>query len=135
MRGQMSEKTTDFPAQKIMPLQTKSIGGSESAAQQNNTRPIPEKVREFLNTQQNGKPEWIRPPKQGVEFYCGFSRARLYQGAKDGDFRSVSIRKPGQTKGTRLFHLQSILDFIANFEQAADSSQAAKSMQTPGVSE
>jgi hypothetical protein len=105
-----------------MPLKIKEpIGGSESNAQNINTttRPIPEKARELLNSQSNGRPEWVRPPKNGVEFYCGFSRARLYQGAADGDFRSVSIRKPGMTKGTRLFHLQSILDFIAKCEQDA----------------
>jgi hypothetical protein len=34
-----------------------------------------------------------------------------------GHFRSVSIRAPGQVKGTRLFHLQSILDFISKCEQ------------------
>ena len=103
-----------------MTLQVKPIVGSESTARQTNTRPIPEKARELLNTQQNGKPEWIRAPRGGgVEFYTGFSRARLYQGAKDKEFRSVSIRKPGQTKGCRLFHLQSILDFIAQCEQDA----------------
>ena len=104
-----------------MPQQIKPIGGSESQAQNiTNTRPIPEKARELLNAQQNGKPEWIRAPRGGgVEFYSGFSRSRLYQGANDGEFRSVSIRKPGQTKGCRLFHLQSILDFIAKCEQDA----------------
>jgi hypothetical protein len=81
------------------------------------TRPLPTKARELLNDQANGLPVWIRSPKQGVEFYTGFSRARLYQGAADGDFRSISIRKPGMVKGTRLFHLQSILDFIARCEQ------------------
>jgi hypothetical protein len=94
-----------------------NIGGNASAPQI--TRPVPAKARELLNDQHNGRPEWVRSPKQGVEFYSGFSRARLYQGAADGDFRSVSIRKPGQTKGTRLFHLQSILDFIARCEQSA----------------
>jgi hypothetical protein len=103
-----------------MTLQVKPIVGSESIARQTNTRPIPEKARALLNDQHNGFPCWIRAPRGGgVEFYSGFSRARLYQGAKDGDFRSVSIRKPGQTKGCRLFHLQSILDFIARCEQQA----------------
>ena len=101
-----------------MPLQSKPIGGSVcNALNITNTRPIPVKARELLNTQQNGRPEWVRPPKLGVEFYTGFSRARLYKGAKDGDFRSVSIRKLGQVKGTRLFHLQSILDFISKCEK------------------
>ena len=99
-----------------MPLQTKPIAGGSNARQ---SRPVSAKAREILQDQSNGLPVWIRPPKQGVEFYSGFSRARLYQGANDGDFRSVSIRKPGQVKGTRLFHLQSILDFIAKCEQQA----------------
>ena len=84
------------------------------------------KSAELLSHQANGRPEWIRPPKSGLEFYSGFSRARLYQGAKDGDFRSVSIRKPGQVKGTRLFHLQSILDFIARCEKSAAEETAAQ---------
>ena len=100
-----------------MPEQIKPIVGGRNARE--TTRPVPAKVRELLQDQSNGRPEWVRPPKNGVEFYSGFSRARLYQGAADGDFRSVSIRKPGQVKGTRLFHLQSILDFIAKCEQQA----------------
>ena len=82
-----------------------------------NTRPVSAKARELLNDQSNGLPVWIRPPKQGVEFYSGFSRAKLYEGAGKGYFRSVSIREPGQVKGTRLFHLQSVLDFITRCEQ------------------
>lgn len=93
---------------------TSNVG---SNAQQTNTRPVPAKARELLNDQSNGLPVWIRSPKAGVEFYCGFSRAKLYEGAGKGYFRSVSIRQPGQVKGTRLFHLQSILDFIAKCEQ------------------
>jgi hypothetical protein len=84
------------------------------------TRPMPAMARELLQAQQtNGRPEWCRAPKQGVEFYSGFSRAKLYELAGSGQIRSVSIRQPGQVKGTRLFHLQSILDFIARCEQQA----------------
>jgi hypothetical protein len=100
-----------------MPEQIKPIVGSNA---RETTRPVPVKARELLNAQQNGKPEWIRAPRGGgVEFYTGLSRARLYQGAKDGEFRSVSIRKPGQSKGCRLWHLQSILNFIERCEQEA----------------
>ncbi len=90
------------------------------------TRPIPAKARELLQDQCSGRPVWIRPPKTGVEFYSGFSRARLYQGAADGEFRSVSIRKPGQTKGCRLFNLQSILDFVEKCEQQANQTAGAQ---------
>jgi hypothetical protein len=64
----------------------------------------------------NGLPVWIRSPKTGTEFYSGFSRAKLYELAAEGKIESRSIRKPGQVKGTRLFKLQSILDFIEGCE-------------------
>jgi len=94
-----------------------STPANSSVKLADSTRSIPAKARELLNDQSNGLPVWIRSPKQGVEFYTGFSRAKLYEGAGKGHFRSVSIREPGQVKGTRLFHLQSILDFIAKCEQ------------------
>lgn len=107
-----------------MPIISTDTGGSNA---QPTSRPVPAKARELLNDQSNGRPVWVRSPKHGVEFYSGFSRPRLYQGAADGEFRSVSIRKPGQTKGTRLFHLQSILDFIEKCERrAADETATEK---------
>ena len=57
-------------------------------------------------------PLWIRAPKKGPEHWTGFSRSKLYELAKDGKIRSVSIRDPGQEKGTRLFELKSILALI-----------------------
>jgi hypothetical protein len=90
-----------------------------SNARTKNTRPVPAKARELLSDQSNGRPVWVRPPKHGVEFYTGFSRAKLYEGAGKGHFRSVSIREPGQVKGTRLFNLASILAYIEKCEQAA----------------
>ena len=83
------------------------------------TRPVPAKARELLQDQSNGLPVWIRSPKQGVEFHSGLSRSKLYELAGKHYIRSVSIREPGQVKGTRLFHLQSILDFIAQCEASA----------------
>ena len=87
--------------------------------QQHTARPLSPKAAELLQERQRGLPIWIRSPKFGTEFYCGFSRAKLYEGAGNGHFRSVSIREPGQVKGTRLFHLQSILDFIERCEKDA----------------
>ena len=81
-----------------------SINNVGNQAQQT-TRPVSAKARELLQDQSAGQPIWIRAPKYGVDFYTGFSRAKLYEGAGKGHFRSVSIREPGQVKGTRLFHL------------------------------
>lgn len=68
-------------------------------------------------------PVWIRSPRSGPEHYCGFSRAKLYELAGDGKIRSVSIRAKGRSKGTRLFHLGSILDFVARCEADATATE------------
>jgi len=72
------------------------------------------KSRERVDQQEQigARPVWIRPPKNGNEFWSGFSRSKLYELAGRGKIRTVSIREPGQDKGTRLFELKSILDFI-----------------------
>jgi hypothetical protein len=77
------------------------------------------RLEAFLAERQEGLPVWVRSPKSGTEHYTGFSRAKLYEGAAKGHFRSVSIREPGQIKGTRLFHLASILAFIERSEAEA----------------
>lgn len=82
-------------------------------------RSVAPKAAELLQDRNGPLPVWIRVPAQGHEFYSGFSRARLYQLAAEGKVRSVSIREPGQIRGTRLFHLASILDFISRCEQEA----------------
>jgi len=73
----------------------------------------------------------LASPKTGPERYSGFSRAKLYELAGKGAIRSVSIREPGQTKGTRLFNLASILTFIEKCEQnAADEAAKATTGET-----
>jgi hypothetical protein len=101
---------------------TNDVGGNSRSAK----RPIPAKARELLGDQSNGRPIWIRSPKQGVEFFSGFSRSKLYSLAGKGVIRSVSIREPGQVKGTRLFNLQSILDFIAQCEASVGTGEAGE---------
>jgi hypothetical protein len=57
-------------------------------------------------------PVWIRAPKSGPEYWTGFGRSKLYELHGRGRIKSKSIREPGQIKGTRLFNLRSILDYI-----------------------
>lgn len=71
---------------------------------------------DLLAERESRRPVWLRAPKSGPEHYTGFSRAKLYELAGQRKIRSVSIRQPGQVKGTRLFHLQSVLDYIASCE-------------------
>ncbi len=76
----------------------------------------------------NCRPEFIRLPKLGLCPITGLSRSKLYDliSPNEGNgfkppVRSVSLRKPGQTKGTRLIVLQSLLAYlrgeVAAFQQ------------------
>ena len=93
-----------------MPLQIKPIAGGSNARE--TTKPVSAKARELLQDQSAGRSVWIRPPKQGVEFYSGLSRAKLYELGGKGLIVTRSLRDPGAIKGTRLFLLQSVLDYI-----------------------
>ena len=92
---------------------TDTTNGGTSASK---TRLAPQ-ARELLQDRNGNLPIWIRSPKAGTEFYTGTSRAKLYELAGAGKIVSRSIREPGQIKGTRLFLLQSILDFIASCDE------------------
>lgn len=83
------------------------------------------RVSELVSDTNGQRPVWIRGPKIGPEHYSGFSRSKLYLLDAEKKIRSVSIREPGQIKGTRLFHLQSILDFIERCERGAHDGEAA----------
>ena len=84
-------------------------------------RKLSPQVTELMVERDGLLPVWIRSPKGGPEHYTGFTRSKLYQLAGEGKIRSVSIREPGRVKGTRLFHLASILDFIARCEAEAEA--------------
>jgi hypothetical protein len=66
-------------------------------------------------------PVWIRAPQTGREHYTGLTRSKLYELAGKGHIRSVSIRQPGQVRGTRLFYLGSILNFLESCDESASS--------------
>jgi hypothetical protein len=85
------------------------------------SRPLSPKAGELLQERARGLPVWIRAPKTGEEFYSGFSRAKLYQLAGERHIRTASIREPGKVRGTRLFHLQSILEFITKCEEQGET--------------
>ena len=67
----------------------------------------------------NCRPEFIRLPKLGLCPITGLSRSKLYDliSPNEGNgfkppVKSVSLRKRGQAKGTRLIVLQSLLDYL-----------------------
>lgn len=67
-------------------------------------------------------PIWIRGPRGGSrDHYCGLGRSRLYQLAAEGKIKSASLKPAGALRGTRLFHLGSILSLI---EKSVEEPQA-----------
>ena len=66
----------------------------------------------LLAERKGNLPIWIRAPKFGPEFYTGLTRPKLYDLAARGLIRTCSLREPHQVQGTRLFNLQSVLDYI-----------------------
>ncbi len=82
-------------------------------------RSAKDQARELLQEQSKGRPVWVRAPIDGHERFTGLTRAKLYELAGKGAIRSVSLREPGRTRGCRLFHLQSILDYIERAEAAS----------------
>jgi hypothetical protein len=74
-------------------------------------------------------PVWVRANTRGPEHFTSLGRSKLYELAGKSLIRSVSIRQPGQVKGTRLFHLQSVLDYVASCEVApSDTPEETKSV-------
>lgn len=95
--------------------------------EQNKPLQLSPTAAELLRDRQGSLPVYIRSPKSGTEFYTGLSRAKLYQLASAGKIRSVSIRQPGQTRGTRLFLLASIVSFL----ESCGADPASQSVATP----
>jgi hypothetical protein len=65
------------------------------------------------NTPPDSTQLWLRD-KQAVHRFA-ISRTKLFKLAKDGKIRSVSLREPGTARGTRLFCVKSIEDYIESF--------------------
>ena len=58
----------------------------------------------------SAKPEWLRIPEATKLF--GISRSKLYELITAGHIRSISLRKRGQVKGTRLIDYDSLCAFL-----------------------
>ncbi len=65
------------------------------------------------------KPEFIRLPKGGLCPWTGLSRAKMNElilpcsyNEFNPPVKSVCLRKPGASKGARLVHLKSLLDYL-----------------------
>jgi hypothetical protein len=73
--------------------------------------------------QSSTEPEW---GDEKVIFRCfGLTRTPLFNLRKAGKIRSVSTAHGGATYGKRLFHVQSVRDFLEAQEIAENSSKEA----------
>lgn len=95
----------------------------------NQARPgAEEQARERLSeTQRVGSkslPVWIRCPKTGYCQWTGLSRGKLYDLFWSKKIRAISLKEPGRKHGVRLFHLESILSYIAEVEAQAKQTEA-----------
>src|ERR1700688_18147 len=87
----------------------KAVSGGEEGTRAPQLSPV---ATDLVRDRSNGLPVWIRAPKRGPEFYSGFTRPKLYELAANGRIRTCSVREPGRMRGTRLFNLASILEYI-----------------------
>ena len=95
------------------------ISWSETSGGQTGTTTAPNAAPVVVAATPNCRPEFIRLPKLGLCPITGLSRSKLYDliSPNEGNgfkppVKSVSLRKPGQTKGTRLIVLQSLLAYL-----------------------
>jgi len=100
-----------------------STGGQTGTTTAPNAAPV------VVAATPNCLPEFIRLPKLGRCPFSGLSRAKIYSlilPHEDNDFRppvkSVSLRKPGQIKGTRLVVLESLLAYLRDEVEAFQQS-------------
>jgi hypothetical protein len=67
------------------------------------------------------RPVWVRAPKDGgVEHYSSLGKGILYALEAEGVIKSACLKRPGAVRGVRLFHLESILKYIASKTTAPD---------------
>ena len=110
-----------------MTLTSKNTGGQAG----NTTAPVAAPVAAPASaTSTTSEREFLRLPKSGQCPITGLTRSKLYDlisPSEDNGFKppvkSVSLRKPGQIKGTRLIVLQSLLDYLYGEVEKFQSSQ------------
>jgi hypothetical protein len=95
-------------------------------------RALSPRVLELIKERDGLLPVWVRAPVSGQEHYTGFTRAKLYELTAERKIRSVYIRERGQVRGVRLFNLASILEFIDQCEQDAETPDEATPPPTTG---
>jgi DNA-binding Xre family transcriptional regulator len=66
------------------------------------------------HTKTKQEPEWAREKEITARF--GLTHNILYSLRREGKIRSVSLREEGKKYGARLYHVESICQFLASME-------------------
>lgn len=75
--------------------------------------------------------EWTRLPKPGTRCqFSGLARTTLIEAIDRGEFRAITLRQPGATRGIRLFHLPGLFAWLARLD--ADQNGATASANPEG---
>jgi hypothetical protein len=70
-------------------------------------------------------PEWVRLPKPGARCtYSGLARTTLLELIERGEFRAITLRQPGATRGIRLFHLPGLFAWLARLDAEQNGAEA-----------
>jgi len=77
------------------------------------------------------RPEWIRLPRSGTPCgWTGLSRSTLWGILQSGKVRTVVIRRPGNLRGARLIHLESLLAYLESLTVEAVPTGAEDEIET-----
>lgn len=69
--------------------------------------------------------EYLRLPKPGHRCrYTGLSRTTLIEGLERGDYRGITVRKPGATRGIRLINIASLQAYLARLDREQNSGRS-----------
>jgi uncharacterized DUF497 family protein len=63
---------------------------------------------------QIAEPEWAREKQITSQF--GLTHMILYTLRREGKIRSVSLRSEGKKQGARLYHVQSVREYLSSLE-------------------
>lgn len=69
--------------------------------------------------------EWTRLPKPGTRCqYSGLARTTLIEAIDRGEFRAITLRQPGATRGIRLLHLPGLFAWLARLDAEQNGTAA-----------
>lgn len=79
-------------------------------------------LNEVQTSEQINKPRYLRD--KGAVAMFGIGRTKLYNLAKQGKIKSITLQEEGTSRGTRLFCVKSIEHYIESFDKTPSKIKA-----------